>query len=165
MKYIFMFILFFLFWMFANGFLEMASAPDHYTSCQAIEWAQEENKNKFRPDEVFALWILKSIKCDSASTQGYSKSYITDQFKDGSSRTPVMYMCAVTGQKEGFDPKAIETLASVIQKTNLNHELSKNLMTDAITWYKKAKGNYDFEGFWVFSCEKQFENIRFLYSK
>ncbi|QOR40222.1 hypothetical protein HNO52_18125 [Billgrantia diversa] len=51
-------------WIFANGFWEMAGAPDHYTSCQSIDWAQEQNKGKFRPDEAMSLWILKSIKCE-----------------------------------------------------------------------------------------------------
>jgi len=51
-------------WIFANGFWEMAGAPSHYTSCQAISWAQDQNKGNFRPDEALALWILKSFKCE-----------------------------------------------------------------------------------------------------
>ena len=51
-------------WIFANGFWEMAGAPEHYTSCQAISWAQEQNEGEFRPDEALALWILKSIRCE-----------------------------------------------------------------------------------------------------
>lgn len=51
-------------WVFANGFWEMAAAPDHYTACQAINWAQEQNEGKFRPDEALALWVLKGIRCD-----------------------------------------------------------------------------------------------------
>lgn len=50
-------------WIFANGFWEMAAAPSHYTSCQAISWAQDQNKGKFRPDEYIALWILERSKC------------------------------------------------------------------------------------------------------
>ncbi len=60
MKYIFGGILFFLFWILVNGFWDMSGAPDDYSSCQAIEWAQSKNKNKFRPDESLALWILKN---------------------------------------------------------------------------------------------------------
>ena len=50
-------------WIFVNGFWEMAAAPEHYTLCQAISWAQDQNEDKFRPDEVLALWLLKSIRC------------------------------------------------------------------------------------------------------
>ena len=53
-----------LIWIFVNGFWEMAGAPSHLTSCQAIDWAQDQNKGKFRPDEALALWILKSFKCE-----------------------------------------------------------------------------------------------------
>jgi len=50
-------------WIFANGFWEIAAAPSHYTHCQAISWAQDQNKGKFRPDEYIALWILEKSKC------------------------------------------------------------------------------------------------------
>jgi hypothetical protein len=50
-------------WIFANGIWKMAGAPEHYTSCQQIEWVQEQSKNDFRLDEWLALLILKSIKC------------------------------------------------------------------------------------------------------
>ncbi|CDU04559.1 hypothetical protein VCR12J2_640192 [Vibrio coralliirubri] len=72
MKYL-GFILAFCIWIFANGFWEMAKAPEHYSSCQQIEWAQNQNKSTFRPDESLALWVLQKIKCDKASRNNVSK--------------------------------------------------------------------------------------------
>ncbi|MCF8781001.1 hypothetical protein QX220_21415 [Vibrio vulnificus] len=50
-------------WLFANGFWEMSGAPEHLSSCQKIEWAQQANSGDFRPDEWLALRLLESIKC------------------------------------------------------------------------------------------------------
>lgn len=63
MKYI-VFAGAFCLWIFANGFWEMAAAPDHYTNCESIKWAQGQNKGEFRPDEALSLWILKSLSCE-----------------------------------------------------------------------------------------------------
>ncbi|GIB54530.1 hypothetical protein ACUH9Z_01460 [Vibrio cholerae] len=73
MKYL-GFLLAFLVWIFANGFWEMAKAPEHYTSCQQIEWAKNQNKNTFRPDESLALWVLGKIKCDDTSNSNTAKA-------------------------------------------------------------------------------------------
>ena len=51
-------------WIFANGFWEISIAPEYYNYCQSIDWAQLENKNEFRPDEMLALWILEGISCN-----------------------------------------------------------------------------------------------------
>ena len=72
MKYL-GFLLAFCIWIFANGFCEMSKAPEHYSSCQQIEWAQNQNKNTFRPDESLALWVLQKIKCGNSPSNNASK--------------------------------------------------------------------------------------------
>ena len=63
-KLVLYFLAFVFFWLFINGFGEMAKAPKYLDSCQKISWAQAQNKNDFRPDEWLALWILKKNRCE-----------------------------------------------------------------------------------------------------
>lgn len=110
MKYI-GYVLVFLIWIFANGIWEMAKAPEHYTSCQQIEWAQEQNKNKFRPDEALALWILKSFKCGDSSHQEAEKDL-------GKSHVAMGYICWQLANEAGYkdDSDLFAKMISTIRK-------------------------------------------------
>lgn len=63
-KYILFFLVWFIVWLFYNGYAETSKAPKDMPLCQQIVWAQENAEGGLRPDESAAIWILSKWKCN-----------------------------------------------------------------------------------------------------
>ncbi|MFC7368853.1 hypothetical protein [Vreelandella zhaodongensis] len=129
-------------WIFANGFWEMAKAPEHYNSCQKIEWAQNQNKNTFRPDESLALWVLKKIKCDSNVSSNMPKDMsqspiamayvcweLTNQAGRDTDSDLFAQMISMVRKSPEFKPEShIEFLGYAVQEVlKMDSEIRRNI--------------------------------------
>ncbi len=103
------YILVFFILIIANGFWGLSKAPEHYASCQTIEWAQEHKENEFRPDKALALSIIKIVKCDllSSAEKNMDKNHVA-----------TWYVCWHLANESGYkdDSDLFEKMISMIRK-------------------------------------------------
>mgnify|MGYP000268253080 CR=1 FL=1 len=154
MKYI-PYILVFFIWIFANGIWEMAKAPEHYSSCQQIEWAQEQNRNKFRPDEALALWILKSLKCNESS-------YSETKNDMGSSRMAMAYICWNIANDAGHEDDS-DLFAKMISMARKIPDLNGDQHSELMGYAAKEVLNMDVEerkSMYKYGCMEPLKNIK-----
>ncbi len=154
MKYVAYIIVFFI-WIFANGIWEMSKAPEHYTSCQQIEWAQEQNKNKFRPDEALALWILKNLKCDDSSYSETEKDM-------GKSHIAMAYICWQLSNDAGYKDDS-DLFAKMISMTRKLPEFKAEQHSQFIGYSAQEVLKMDNEersSMYEYGCLEPLKNIK-----
>lgn len=141
----------------------MSAAPDHYTFCQAISWAQDQNKGKFRPDEAMSLWILKRIKCEvSTEASPADRPALTkEQLED--SHVFTVYVCRASAIKLNNNDGA-QTLASVIRFARERDEALDGNHSQYLALAQQEISEMDASGnlasFWARACEKPTENLK-----
>lgn len=89
--------------------------------------------------------------------------YITQEFNNKNDHVSMVFVCAVIGEKGGFDADALPTVAKASARMGISTKKAGELMSDALTWWETNHEQYDIAGMWKGSCKEPLSNMRKMY--
>ncbi len=108
-----------------------------------------------RQHQLVVCLLLSTVSLLSSAAD-----YKTPEFTDKKSRVSNVYICAVVGHKQGYEPNAYQILAKFEVISKISTERSSAWRADAELWWKKEHTNYDLKAFWSGLCAEPFDRIR-----
>ena len=89
--------------------------------------------------------------------------YVAPEFNDKNSHISMVFICAVIGEKGGFDTEALPTVAKSSAKMGVPAKKAEELLGDALTWWETNHEQYDVAAMWGGSCKEPINNMRRMY--
>lgn len=106
----------------------------------------------------FAIFLgVIAINCN---VHAVDAKYVTPEFNDKNSHVSMVFICAVIGEKGGFDAEALPAVAKSSAKMGVPAKKAGELMADALTWWETNHEQYDITGMWEGSCREPLNNMR-----